>query len=62
MTIKTYRIKEIRKVAEKPDYVKIICGNQQEWTQSYFFNTTAIGKQYKKRFTPLLNSQGKNKY
>jgi len=27
MTIKTYRIKEIRKVAEKPDYVKIICGN-----------------------------------
>ena len=55
MTIKTYRIKEMRKVAEKPDYLKILCGNYQEWTQSSF-NTTAIGEQYKKRFTPLLNS------
>jgi len=27
MIIKNYRVKEIRKVAEKPDYVKIICGN-----------------------------------
>jgi len=27
MIIKTYRIKEMPKVAEKPDYVKIICGN-----------------------------------
>ncbi len=26
------------------------------------FKTTAKGKQYKKRFTPLLNSQGNKKY
>jgi hypothetical protein len=27
MTIKTYIIKEMPKVAEKPDYLKILCGN-----------------------------------
>ena len=27
LTIKTYRIKEMRKMAEKPDYLKLLCGN-----------------------------------
>jgi len=27
LTIKTYRIKEMRKMAEKPGYLKLLCGN-----------------------------------
>ena len=46
------------KVVEKPDYIKILWEDLQEWTKASF-NTKAIGEQYKKRFTPFLNSQEK---
>ena len=43
------------KVAEKAYYIKILWEDLQEWTKASF-NTKAIGGQYKKRFTPFLNS------